>query len=435
MSHRPHVLLLGMQFPPARGSGVYRIRSWANHFVRRGFDVTVLAADREYWYERTGVVDPELETTIDPRVRVVHVKVPREHLRQDLRAMSWAHGNFPKAWMRVHGIVQRRIFPEVYATIIPAFVARGLAVHARHRVDVVFATGNPYAQYGAAYRLSRLIRRPYVVDYHDPWTLDPLTESDAFPPNHPAFVWERRIIENAALTVTVNEPLGEWYRKRYPLAAQRVRVVENGLAEEVVGEVDFAPLAPDAPARVGFVGTVRSDLPLEEFLDGWALARKEPELHQATMDFYGYLGFFTQNEAPIRVRVEAGVEGVSYRGPVPQTQIGQVYSRLNVLAMLLPSSRYMTAGKGYDYMAAGRPVIGIHDPRNHTTEVFADYPLFFGTPRVDAESVRDVLVASVRAARAQTREQYLECRSKALRHTWDLNMEPVGAEVEAMIRG
>ena len=166
MSHRPHVLLLGMQFPPARGSGVYRIRSWANHFVRRGFDVTVLAADREYWYERTGVVDPELETTIDPRVRVVHVKVPREHLRQDLRAMSWAHGNFPKAWMRVHGIVQRRIFPEVYATIIPAFVARGLAVHARHRVDVVFATGNPYAQYGAAYRLSRLLRRPFVVDYH-----------------------------------------------------------------------------------------------------------------------------------------------------------------------------------------------------------------------------------------------------------------------------
>jgi hypothetical protein len=29
----------GMRFPPARGSGVYRIRSWANHVVRNGFDV------------------------------------------------------------------------------------------------------------------------------------------------------------------------------------------------------------------------------------------------------------------------------------------------------------------------------------------------------------------------------------------------------------
>ncbi|MFZ0158866.1 MAG: glycosyltransferase [Kineosporiaceae bacterium] len=435
MSRRPHVLLLGMQFPPARGSGVYRIRSWANHFVRRGCDVTVLAADREYWYERSGVVDPELEKTIEPRVKVVHVKVPREHLRQDLRTMSWAHANFPRAWIRSHDALRRRIFPEVYASIIPMFVARGAAIHARHKVDVVFATGNPYSQYGAAYQLGRLLRRPYVVDYHDPWTLNPLTEEDAFPADHPAFVWERRIVEHAALTVTVNEPLGDWYRQRYPSAAHRIRVVENGLAEEVVGEVALTPLAADAPARVGFVGTVRSDLPLEEFLDGWALARKEPELHEATMDFYGYLGFFTQNEAGIRARIEAGFEGVRYRGPVPQTQLGEVYSTLNVLAMLLPSSKYMTAGKGYDYMAAGRPVIGVHHPRNHTTEVFRDYPLFFGTPTVDAESVRDALVASVRAARAETREQFDLCRAKALRHTWDLNMDPVGAEVEAMIRG
>lgn len=432
---RPHVLLLGMQFPPARGSGVYRIRSWANHFVRRGCDVTVLAADREYWYERSGTVDEALERTVEPAVDIVHIEVPREHLRNDLRRMSWAHANFPKAWIRGHQALSRRIFPEVYATIIPPFVARGAAIHARKRVDVVFATGNPYAQYGAAYQLGRLLRRPYVVDYHDPWTMNPLTEADAFEPDHPAFAWERRIVENAALTVTVNEPLGDWYRERYPVAADRVRVVENGLAEEVVGDVGFSPRPAGEPLRFGYVGTVRSDLPIEEYLDGWALARKEPELAGATMDFYGYLGFFTQNEAAIRARLEAGVEGVSYRGPVPQTDLGRVYSGLDALAMLLPSSRYMTAGKGYDYMAAGRPVIGVHHPRNHTTEVFADYPLFFGTPEVDAAGVRDALVAAARAAREETEETYERCRAVALRHTWDLNMDPVGAEVEAMVRG
>jgi glycosyltransferase involved in cell wall biosynthesis len=438
VSRKPHILLLGMQFPPARGSGVYRIRSWANHFARRGCDVTVLAADSAYFAERSGAVDPELEKTVDPRVRVVRITVPREHLRHDVRTMSWAHANFPRAWIRSHEWARKQIFPEVYASILPLFVARGAAVHARHRVDVVFATGNPYTQYGAAYRLGRLLRRPYVVDYHDPWTMNPLTEADAFPPDHPAFVWERRIVEKAALTVTVNDPLGEWYRERYPVAAQRIRVVENGLAEEVVGEVGFTPPDPQRPARVGFVGTIRSDLPIEEYLDGWGLARKEPELRDATMDFYGYLGFFTQNEAGIRSRiesVEAGVDGVAYRGPVPQTEVGRVYSGLDVLAMILPSSRYMTAGKGYDYMAAGRPVIGVHEPRNHTTQVFRDYPLFFGTPTVTAEAVRDALVASVRAARAQTREQYDACRAIALAHTWDKAMDPVGAEVERLAHG
>jgi glycosyltransferase involved in cell wall biosynthesis len=432
---QPHVLLLGMQFPPARGSGVYRVRGWANHFARRGWAVTVLAADRDYWYQRSGVIDEELERTVDPRVRVVPVKVAREHLVNRVEGMSWAHANFPRAWTKGHQRMREAIFPEVYAPMLPQFVARGLAVHARRRVDLVFATGNPYAQYGAAYQLGRLLSRPYAVDYHDPWTLNPLTEADIFGPDDPESVWERRIIENAALTVTVNEPLARWYRERYPKSAGLVRVVENGLAEDVVGEVPWAPMPPDRPARVGFVGTIRSDLPIEEYLDGWALARKEPELADATMDFYGYLGFFTQNEEPIRRRLEAYADGVAYRGPVPQPQLAATYAQLDVLAMLLPSSIYMTAGKGYDYMAAGRPVLGIHDPRNHTTEVFKDYPLFFGVPAVTPEAVRDALLAAVRAARAQTQEQRDACRAEALEHTWDLNMAPVGVELEGLIRG
>ena len=435
MTPQPHVLLLGMQFPPARGSGVYRIRSWANHFARRGWAVTVLAADRDYWYQRSGVVDEQLERTVDPRVKVIHVKVAREHLKNQIPTMSWAHANFPRLWLKGHEKVRDAIFPEVYAPILPHFVARGAAVHARHRVDLVFATGNPYAQYGAAYALGRLLRRPYVVDYHDPWTLNPLTEQDVYGPGDPQSVWERRIIENAALTVTVNEPLAQWYRDRYPAAAARVRVVENGLAEDVVGDVPWEPMDAGRPARVGFVGTVRADLPIEEYLDGWALARKEPELAGATMDFYGYLGFFTQNEAQIRARLESGTEGVAYRGPVPQPELARVYGELDVLAMLLPSSVYMSAGKGYDYMAAGRPVLGIHHPRNHTTQIFKDYPLFFGVAEVTAEAVRDALVAAVRAARTQTREQYEAGRAEALRHTWDLNMAPIGAEAEELIRG
>ena len=435
MTLQPHVLLLGMQFPPARGSGVYRIRGWANHFARRGWAVTVLAADKDYWYQRSGILDEELESTVDPRVKVVHVKVAREHLVNRVDKMSWAHANFPRLWVKSHQRLREAIFPEIYAPLLPQFVAHGARVHARHRVDLVFATGNPYAQYGAAYRLGALLRRPYAVDYHDPWTLDPLTEADVYEPDAPQSVWERRIIEGAALTVTVNEPLAAWYRRRYPAAASRVRVVENGLAEDVIGEVPWEPMDPDRPARIGFVGTVRADLPLEEFLDGWALARKEPELAGATMDFYGYLGFFTQNELTIRERLETGVEGVAYAGPVPQPQLAKTYARLDVLAMLLPSSVYMTAGKGYDYMSAGRPVLGIHDPRNHTTEVFADYPLFFGVPAVTPEAIKDAILAAVHAARTETRQQYEQCRQEALAHTWDLNMAPVGAELEGLVRG
>ena len=435
MTRKPHVLLLGMQFPPARGSGVYRIRSWANHLVRNGFDVTVLAADRQYWDDVTGELDPELASTVDPAVHVVEVDVPHEHLIQDLRRMSWAHANFPRIYLKTHTRLREKIFPEVYAPLLPTFVRKGLGVHARKRVDLVLATGNPYAQYGAAYELGRLLRRPYVVDYHDPWTLDLWKEEDAFPPGHAAFRWEKKIIDRAALVITVNDPLVEWYRQRYPQAAERVRLVENGLAPEVVGVPTWAPVPADRPLSVGFLGTIRNDLPLAEYLDGWQLARKEPELADAQMNFYGYLGFFRQQTEVIRARIEAGVDGVQYCGPVPQTRIAEMFSRTDVMAMLLTSSRFVTAGKGYDYMAAGRPVVGVHDPRNHTTEVFADYPLFYGAASVTPEAIRDALVAAARAARSQTQEQFEACRAEAMRHTWDATMAPVAQEMKGIIGG
>ena len=220
-AHRKHVLLLGMQFPPARGSGVYRLRAWAHHLVNQGYDVTVLCTSREYWLRLAGSLDDELAARTDPRVRLVEVEIPHEHLIQDVRQMSWVHASFPKAFLEMHRLIQSKLFPEVYAPLIPVYVAAALKVHARHRVDLVLASGNPYSLFGVAWLLGKVLRKPYVVDYHDPWTLDVLKEDDAFEPGHPAFKWERRIVEGAARIDTDHNPPADGDRRRGPRAAGR----------------------------------------------------------------------------------------------------------------------------------------------------------------------------------------------------------------------
>ncbi|GAB2747546.1 hypothetical protein GCM10027039_01460 [Terrabacter koreensis] len=433
MTARRHILLLGMQFPPARGSGVYRIRAWANHLASRGHHVTVLAASRDYWRDLSGDLDEALAATVHPAVRVVEIDLPREHLVQDVARMSFVHANFPRPYLLGHQALQKKVFPEPYAPMLPTFVTEGLKVHRRKPVDLVLATGNPYAQYAAAMILGRLIRRPYVVDYHDPWTLDLWKEEDAYPPGHLAHRWEKRIIDRAARVITVNAPLVDWYRERYPEIADRVRLVENGLAPETVTEPKFDP-DPDRPLRVGFLGTIRNDLPLSEFLDGWDIARQTPELADASMNFYGYLGFFKQHAKSIRDRITRADRNVFWHGPVSQTQVSSVLGELDLMAMLLTSSRYVTAGKGFDYMASGRPVVGVHDPRNDTTSLFANYPLFFGAAAVTPEAIADALVLGAQAARSETRAQFDACRVEALKHTWDAAMGPVADELEGLMR-
>lgn len=435
-ARRKHVLLLGMQFPPARGSGVYRLRAWAHHLVEEGYDVTVLCTSRDYWLRIAGSLDDELAARTDPRVRLVEVEIPHEHLIQDVRQMSWFHASFPKAFLELHRFIQSKLFPEVYAPLIPVYLAAALKVHRRHRIDIVLSSGNPYSLFAVAWLLGKLLRKPYVVDYHDPWTLDVLKEDDAFEEGHPAFTWERRIVEGAARIVTVNDPLCDWYRERYPKAADRVRLVPLGLAEDIVTEPSFSPVGDDRPLRFGFLGTVRHDLPIEEFLEGWLIALKAPVMQGATMQFYGYLGFFARHEEQIGRRILDGITpGVTYEGPVSQTRIAEVFGGLDALAMLLPSSKYMTGGKGFDYMAAGRPVVGVHDPRNDTTSLFAGYPLFFGVKAVEPQAIAEAIVAAGQAARAETLEQFEACRAEALEHTWDIALAPVVREFDEIIDG
>jgi len=433
---RKHVLLLAMQFPPARGSGVYRLRAWAHHLVNHGYDVTVLSADREYWLHLSGSLDDDLAARTDRRVHLVEVKIPREHLIQDVRQMSWLHASFPKAFLEVHRLIQSTFFPEVYAPLIPSYLAAAVKVHRQHKVDLVLASGNPYSLFGVAWMLGKVLRIPYVVDYHDPWTLDVLKEADAFEQGHRAYVWERRIVEAAARVITVNNPLCEWYRQRYPKAANRVRLVPLGLAEDIVTEPAFSPVGQERPLRFAFLGTVRHDLPMEEFLEGWLLALKDPVMQGATMQFYGYLGFFARHEEQIGRRITDGLTpGVSYEGPVSQTMITEVFGGVDALVMLLPSSRYMTGGKGFDYMAAGRPVVGVHEPGNDTTSLFAGYPLFFGARAVQPDAIAAAIVAAGQAARVETIEQFEACRAEALEHTWDIAMAPVTREFAEIIDG
>lgn len=434
MSRRPHCLLLAFHFPPGRGSGVYRIRAWANHLVRTGWDVTVVTVDPSFYSDITGSPDHALLDTVDERVRLARFRFPHEYLKQDVRRMSKAHALLGPAYLRIWQDIPRRFFPEIYGHALPLMVARGLRVAAGHRPDLVLATGNPYAQLGAAHQLAGLLHVPYAVDFHDSWTLNQFTEADAFDRSHPAWAWERRIVTGAALTVTVNDPLADWYRAEYPEAAARVRVVENGWDPQTLTDPGPADPDPSRPLRVGYVGTIRGDLPLDEFLAGWHLARSAPELHGATFDFFGYLGFFAWNAQGIERRLVAPGDAVAYRGPVSQVELPRTYGDLDVLAMLTPSSKYVTAGKVYDYMASGRVVLGVHDPRNHSTDAFAGYSGFVPVDSISPEAIAEGLVSAARLARATTPADHAQRRTRAMLHTWGAAIDPVTRELRGLVR-
>ncbi|MEU5990648.1 glycosyltransferase [Spirillospora sp. NPDC047418] len=440
-NRRPRLLYLAFYFPPSRASGVYRARATANRLVQQGFDVTVFAAPLPFLYDTIGSVDEKLGETVDPGITVLRPKLNRYPWQTELRDYSGFRGRFPHLAQSMFEWGQEHRFPERYASWARACLRKALRMHARRRFDVVLATGNPFASFSTAWRFHQLTRTPYILDYRDSWTLDLFSEEPAFEDGNPAWKWESRMLKSAANIVFVNEALRAWHADRYPGQADRMIVVPNGW------DADTFPAAAEPPPtaavsdgrpapRFSYVGTLTGKQPVEPMVEAFGRAREHPDMAGAELDLHGYLGFFKRSDGGLRKRLAAasgdGEPGtqdlapwVRYRGPVSKTEIAEVYRTSDVLVFLAGGARYVTSGKIFEYMAAGRPIVSVHAPGSAAEEVLRDYPLWFNPGGLDPGDIAASMIAAAKAASGLDERQVAEARAYADRFERDVSLEPL----------
>ncbi|GAA1880919.1 glycosyltransferase [Actinomadura bangladeshensis] len=444
---RPRLLYLAFYFPPSRASGVFRPRATANRLTELGWDVTVFAAPLPFLYDTIGSVDDKLLDTVDPRITLVRPELNRFVWQTDLREYSRFRGAFPQLAQSLYTWGQKHVFPEHYASWGRASVRRALRMHARRRFDVVLATGNPYASFAAAWLFHKLTRTPYVIDYRDSWTLDQFSEEPMFEDGHPAWRWERRVLRSAANSLYVNEAQRAWHADRYPRAADRMMTVLNGWDADTLPESAEPPPAArgesgEAAPRFSFVGTVTDKQPIEELIEGFTKARTHPDMADATLNFYGYFGFFqgTGNKLRKRFAAAAGEEtvpesgdgdeqilasGVYHRGAVPKTELAGVYQGSDVLVFLNGGGRYVTSGKIFEYMAAGRPIVSVHTPGSAAEELLRGYPLWFNPGGLDPADIAASMVEAAKAAAGLDERQVAAARAYADRFERNVTLQPL----------
>ncbi|CAL9412642.1 glycosyltransferase [Streptomyces sp. enrichment culture] len=490
---RPRVLYLAFYFPPSRASGVYRARATANHLVEKGWDVTVCAAPLDFLYNVIGSVDEELSKTVDPRIHVERPSLNQYTWQQDLRDYSWLRRSFPLMAKRVYMFSQTKLFPERYSSWAWASVTRALKLHAKDRFDVVVATGNPFASFGAAWLFNKVTGVPYVMDYRDSWTLDLFHDEPAFPEGHIAWGWEKRMLGKASAAVFVNEALRAWHAERYPEVADRMMVVPNGWDADVLpkavekaagtapaleaaepetpvlevaaagtGEgapAEAAPAAPAAsseaapapaagerraPLKFTYLGTLTAKQPVEEMAEAFKIARRHPDLADAELQIHGHLGFFKNSPGTLKARLGLqdgprpdGVEdtGLRYCGPVSKTEVGKVYEEADVLVFLAGGGKYVTSGKIFEYMAFGHPIVSVHQPGIAAQDVLDGYPLWFNANSLDVEELAASMVAAGKAARDLTPEQRAAARRHADTYTREATLIPFERRLREIVGG
>lgn len=433
LPRRPRLLLIAAFYPPSRASGVFRPLAMSNYLADQGWDVTVITVQEEFFDRVTASRDDSLLGAIHPDVEVVRVPMPIQHLERDLRHFGPLRANFP----RLHSKIYRRLQVfDRYSPWLPGVVAEGLRRHRRDRFDLVLATGNPWTSFAAAAALHRATRVPYVLDYRDSWTLNQFSQQPAFPPGHPAYTWEPRLLHRAAAITFVNRGMLDWHAARYPDVADRMLVLENGFDADLLAVDTYRAPAPDEPLRFGYLGTLTDQYDNRVFWHGWKLAQQDPLMEGATANIYGHVGFFgTVAATQARGLPDGSVTHAMYHGPVTKADVARTYRELDVLLFLVPDSPFVTSGKTYEYMATGKPIVAVHTPRSAAGEPLEHYPLRATVADMTPEAVRDALLEGARLARSATPADHRAALEHARRYDRRVLLEPFEQHLRGLTRG
>jgi glycosyltransferase involved in cell wall biosynthesis len=228
-NRRPKVLFLARPFPPLQAPGCARTWGMAKYLSRLGWEVTVVTPQPSVWryVENPQGIDAQQKKEGVRRILTDHqwrCLMP-DFLNCRNQGLSWVIGGVARRAAQHFGI-------DTGIGWIKAAERACINLTATD-VDVILATGSPFAAFTVAKHLSTRLGCPYVLDYRDLWTTNP----HALSPTRPATIQEeKRLLLDCAAVTTVSPSLGSIISQCFGLE-EKIHVITNGYDPEELAEV------------------------------------------------------------------------------------------------------------------------------------------------------------------------------------------------------
>jgi glycosyltransferase involved in cell wall biosynthesis len=359
-----------------------RVRLEALALTAGGYDVTVIAP--------RGGGQPRRETVEGVRVR---------------------RFGLPMARASSAGIIGEYVIANLrlYIRALAAIIAGADIIHLHNPPDTLF---------GVAYA-ARALRRRVVYDMHD---IAPELFAAKFGDERVVRVlrWlERRSARSADRLLTVNESLCELANERDGVPRERITLVRNAPPSAMLAQATPPRDGSLADPRLVFVGNIESQDGVEILPELVRVLRDERGLLDVRLTIVGDGGARREVEARCR---ESGVEdSVELTGRVPHERIAGILAHADICLEPAPCNELnhlCSMVKVYEYMAAGRPIVGY--PLREVRRLAGDGMLYAdgGDPAALADQI--VLLAHDPGLRRTLGERL---RGRARELTWERSAE------------
>lgn len=329
-------------YPPLLSSGTARSVEFTRRLPSLGWDVTVLTVQesRDPWEKGRGGEPP-------PNVRVRRsAELPFAHGLDMLHAVLVRVARFAGREIKGHPFRALFAFPDpqvAWQSTIPGIR------HGRG-CDVVYASCSPFSSALSARIIALVLRKPLVLDFRDPWTVNPYMHIGG-PRRALTRLTERWCISGASAILLNTTGTERLYKNAYPEFADRFRVLPNGF--DRLTPVESSPGTPFRIFHIGsFYGPRRPDLLLEalsQLIQEGHVARDDVEFVQVGEKWPSFGAF--HESVPI-----------TEMPPVPRDQALELMSGASLLYLKQGWEEGITeyvsvAAKTYEYLATGLPVL------------------------------------------------------------------------------
>lgn len=374
------VLMIAFQFPPFAGSSaIQRTLRFVQHLPKHGWEPLVLSA----W---PGAYE---STSGDLLSAVPHDTVVERAVALDAARHLAVGGRYP-------GFLAR---PDRWRSWSIGGSLVGRRMIERHRPDVLWSTYPIATAHVLGARLQRASGLPWVADFRDPMA------QDGYPSDRAT--WrafdriERAAVSGARFSVFTTPGAAALYRTRYASLAERMRVIENGYDEETFSAVQVAsarvPLAADRLTLLHSGVVYQAERDPSQLIA--ALAQLKADGTAAAVPFA--LRFRASGEDAFLVdlaRRHDVSDLIELMPAVPYKQALDEMLRADALLVLQASNcNQQIPAKVYEYLRAGRPVLGFTDAAGDTAATLRAAGVEAIAPLDDAAAIAAQLRVSLRA--------------------------------------
>jgi glycosyltransferase involved in cell wall biosynthesis len=361
-----YILFIASYYPPYAPMAGTRIGKLTGYFHRKGHEVRVLGAANPAMPPllRPGIPEERITYVgLDQAPGLLSGAAHRLRRRHDVSDSGEATegGKAGTAEPRAPGLLDRlratyrqaATIPDGYNVWRRPAVEAGLRLIEEARPDLLYASLPQHSGFLVGADLARRTGVPLVVEYRDLWVDHPYYSAPAWRRLIETRM-ERRAARQVAAYVTVTEGWRDFLEgdRHRPTA-----LVLNGFdPDDFTGE-PAAPLAPEGTLSLFYAGALygekRDPSPLFE-----ALRRMGDEARAIRVLFH------TDATDSLEARVKTfGLEGIiEVCGPVPQAEVLAKEKAADVLLLLRwdhPSEETVLAGKLFEYIGAGRPILSV----------------------------------------------------------------------------